>query len=284
LTAALSSDRMQIVVSDSGAGNIKYAGKQTGRRVKHLACPGPIIPNLGPVNLLAAPKQRFEWFKSYAPDTLQLIQFDISDSDLIKNWQNFWTLIRDWQGEMTFWMSHRDAADKCMLMSLLNELSDLEQLQVIDVSKAPLKKAPIVTLGECSPDMILQAEEHLRPVQSAELEWAKQNLARFSKPDSGRHFFDETALTSNTVQSADEVILGFLGAEWQKLSSCIDDIFADQMDKKLYDLDYFLILSRLHFLDRTGKIERRGHSEKPLFDDSPLMGEVRITPKRKGSL
>lgn len=275
----MTSDSLQIVFSHTGAGGLRHAASATGRKIPHLLFPEIICPHVGPLGSLGKPIERLDWTKDNAPDLYSILVYDEHTPDaevkLVDKWQTYIAALKSWDGPTMIWFSKNDAIDRSLLLLLYHIMPRLEEASVVDISELGSKGNGVLSVGECNVEMLLDAERLARRLTPAELNRMDDAFEHHLANPKGMRLFRNQELIEVPVCYQDQLFLRHTDGDWQKASLVFGKVLSEGWYEGVRDRDYHFLLSRLHLLARTGQIEWRGRSTKKIFDENPLMGEIR---------
>jgi hypothetical protein len=277
---ALSAERRHIVYSDSGAGVLKYAASRLRMEpLRDLQCYGPALQAfLGPINLLARPAERRVWLDAHARDAdvwwgLDAEKRSAYDAKLTTWWDELRTSARP----TTIWHCSRDVADVSFLLALSSEGMLGEDIVLVDVALSDLDPSEIISTGECRPEEILASADHAVSLTSRHIDLLKSRYEQLQKSTKSLRRFDPNGdVEEAAINSHDAVIRQFISTEWRPYRNIMSDILDSQKTRAVRDMEYAFVLWRVALMAAEGEIERRGASDRPLFKDDPLLGDLRL--------
>lgn len=277
---ALSSERLHIVYSDSGAGALKYAAsKLRAEPLRDLRCYGPAHQAyLGPINLIARPAERRVWLDAHARDAdLWSGQDADKRSAHDAKLTTWWDAIRAGARPTTIWHCSRDVADVSFLLALTSDGKLGDDVTVVDVALLDRDPAEITSTGECTPEEILAAADYAVPLAPSHVAMLTSQYEELRKSAKGLRRFDENgAIEEAAIDSHDAAIRQFISTEWKPFSKIMSDILNSQRPRAVSELEYFFILWRVALMTAEGEIEKRGANDRSPFEDNPVSGYLRL--------
>lgn len=273
---ALSSSRFHIVGSDTGAGALKSAvSKLRWNPLPGLRGYAPVPPAfMAPIDLLARPVERRAWFDAHASGIeawwgLAPKARGVADLEATA----WWDRLRAGPGPATVWYSSRDARDLSLVSALTRETTFDDDTLLVDVGT--IGKCSV---GECSADDILDAAtQHAGTLGQSEIGAFARLYERLSQASLDLRRFDGNgSIVEATMGSHDVDIRAALSTDWRPYGLVMGEILAQRVSRGLLDLTYGFVLWRVDRMIASGEVERRGASPKPLFEEDPTMGDVRL--------
>ncbi|MEM9937273.1 MAG: DUF3658 domain-containing protein [Pseudomonadota bacterium] len=278
----LSPDRLQILLSASALGSLRrLMQNEYGSRVQHYASAAFLMAEVGPVSILANAERRLQWFGKQEGDFLRFFTFDDDDFDPAYPFggRDLWKTIENWSGSITFWMSSRSASDRSFLCFLAANFPRVRDIDIVDVTRTGrLAKLP-ASVGECNFHMLGNAAQNAVRLSDKQVTRNKKDYEALSAYPLGLRVLKDQELVEVPVDFYDVYINAAVTSEWLKLSHVVGRLLAILDDTESLRIDFTVLLWRLSLLEAAGLIERRGESTKPLFDENPLMGEVRLSSR-----
>ncbi len=241
----------------------------------HLAHCRFLLAEVGPISILVDAEERMAWFGEQEGDFLRYV---VLDDDAIDPFGGhaLWKTIENWSGSITFWMSSRDAQDLSFLCFLAANFQRIKQIDIVDVDCLRRTVRPFLNVGECNSDQLGEAAQHATRLSDDQVVYLQRTYAGLVENPSGLRVVRDGTLIEVPMTFFDKYMIASMTVEWQKLPKVVGMFWADLADKEHLRIDYLVMLWRLSLLEEAGVIERRGESLKPLFDENPLMGEVRL--------
>lgn len=265
---------LHICTDDSSAGAVKQVLRQEGLPGRLNVASSLMMENVGPLQLLARPKDRLEWFSSVGFD-LPVFRGQ-EPEDLIDDWQSFWTQFDEWTGPVMVWFSSLSAMDRSLLLALCDQIPDHERLFILDVGRPAGDNRPVTAIGELNPLILQQRLPHCRQVDADLAAAFTARYAEHSSNPQALRLLTEGSLVEAPIQTADARFLAKLSKDWCSLARAAAETAGSFGNGGFRDLDYTWLLWRLEELQRAGTIERRGGSFDPSFLEHPFVGEVRL--------
>lgn len=273
------SDTLHIVFSAITAGSLQYAAGSTGRHFNEMLTLEIECPHVGPINLLGTPEARLDWIRSTTPNLYEILICGLDGADpdieLISRWNTQIDRLKSWEGDVAIWFSRYDIQDVSYLSVLSRIMPNFESARVVDIGDLVFNQQHPVSTGLCNSDQLLFAERYLRPVTAKEINQLHNNFERFRESSKGVRVFKHKEPTEVPLDHQDNLILNAAGEKWRAASEVFGEVLGEGLEEGVFDRDYLFLLSRLHHLSQTGALERRDESTRPLFEESPLMGDVR---------
>ena len=274
----ISPDRLHIIGSDSGAGAIKfYAGKIRQKPLYSVLSYMGLNPSFGPLETLTSPSKRAAWARSQSHGLFETLWPEDSDgTKTIKFIHDFWDQVRNWNGAVTVWHSSRNAEDASFLLALANSIDRIIEFDFVDVAMLPSTELKFVSTGECRPQDIGAALNFAYRLKPENIEELSSKYKTLSAETSICRGFRDGELVEQSLEEVDCNILRHISADWKQLHEVATNIMISVWDEGYANEPYYTLIWRLRSLIAKNKIERRGNSTGPLYQDYPLKGDVRL--------
>lgn len=274
-----STQHLQIVFSESGAGGLKHARRLSSQSDWVVVNPNLVCPAIGPINLLLEPQARVRWIHENTPELFAILDamFDTEPPEkaMARQSKAFLDTVRAWREPATIWYSSADIDDLSCLIGMCSIWPTLDKVSWIDVSKLAIPAQRSMSVGSLAPEALLDAQGLAVPIKGTDVERLADQRHRLMRSAKGLRIFDGNRIEEVALNHLDEHILRQINEDWTEVRKVFAAVLDDGWSRGVRDRDYFFLLSRLHHLTETGRIERRGESESPLFSDDPLKGVVR---------
>ena len=274
----VSPDRLHIIGSDSGAGAIKfYASKVRQKPLQSILIGIGLKPSFGPLETLTSPRKRAAWARSQPYGLFEILWPEDPDgTKTIKFIHDFWDKVWDWNGAVTVWHSSRNAEDASFLLALANSIDRILEFDFVDVSMLPSEELRFVSTGECRPQDIEAALNFAYRLKRENIQAFSAKYKTLSAETSVCREFRDGELVEQSLEEIDSNILRHISAEWKQLHKVAANMMISKWDEGYANEPFYTLIWRLRSLIAENKIERRGQSTGPLYQDDPLKGYVRL--------
>lgn len=274
-----SAQNLQIVFSESGAGALNQARRKSSNSDWAVAMPRLFCKAVGPIQLLMEPRERVHWIRNNAPELFDIFaaMFDSEapENAIARQWQVFLERVSTWRDPVTIWYSSADMDDMCCLIGMCSVWKQLENVFWIDVSALTSPVEGVRSVGNYAPETLLEATRLAVPMTDDNQKRLANQKSRLMHAAKGLRVFDNGQIEEVGLDHQDDQILDQIDDDWAEFRKVFAAVWNQGLSTGVSDRDYFFLLSRLHHLTKTGRIERRGESQGPLFFDNPLAGDVR---------
>jgi hypothetical protein len=276
-----SPDRLHVVASDSGAGGLKQAAYDLGQRVhregarRNIVVFNPTLFTVGPISGIAAPGEHVRWLEANARGAWRFTGLSGHEAGYIRRVESNWSHVRSWGGPITLWYSSRNVAERSFYLTYVNVHNDIPDTDIVDAARLPMQRHPPIGIGELTPERMVQAAALSFRPDADQVEIDRRAFQALSDSPAGVRILEGGDLVEAPIHAHDAKIIRRLDHTWKKLSRVMGDVYGEELERGTREIEYGFLLWRLEVLCKEGRIERRGESEKPLYEDNPSRGEVR---------
>lgn len=264
-----SQDRLHIIGDDSGCGHLIHVGVKR----KNIACLRPLANMMGPIGNQLVPERKFDWLEKHAPgawDYLGLKASDVAGCEARILAQH--DMIEHWEGPKTLWYSSKNVGEYSFFIAFVAAQEKLENFTFIDVARGGF-----ISTGECPAESIKDVWDSKCCLDEDQIADIKRRVNQLDGAEVQLlHLFARGEIECVPIAYFDERILSHVSKVWEPMREAVQSLFDAEYAVGRRSLQYEFLLWRLEQLRLAGNIERRGMSAKPLYQDYPLKGDVRI--------
>lgn len=275
----LSPERLHIIVGCSARGSLTFLlNSAYDVDAPNVTSADNLLADIGPLELLFNPIERQSWFAAQDGDFMKFINFEEDQTlDQCLGLTEFYDTVSNWRGEITAWISSLNAADQSLLHYFSQHHPKMSEMDIVDVATLQSPVMPFLSVGECSSDNLAEASQSPFRLFAAEISTMQKTYSNLVNTSKAIRFLDQGHLIGASANAHDPIITGAMSSEWKDLPHVVADIWVDAADYTKRVVDYMFLLWRLNVLQEAGIIERQGESTKPLFEENPLLGQVRLS-------
>jgi hypothetical protein len=272
-----SADRLHVIGSHSGAGWLIKTASDSGHKIRNRNLIGfhPEFYSVGPIVGVAAPHEHMSWLRENAPGSIRFAGLDGAEADFARAEQGKWDFVKRWSGPMTLWYSSRSIDELCFYLAFVWAVPASADTEFIDVARAPFDSGPVVGTGNCTSEMITEAAASARRLSNDELEADRRRFQWLNDEFRGVRVFEGDEIVEALIDVHDSRIIGKLSTQWSSTRRIVAELYNDELSRGVREIEYAFLLWRMKVLCEQGRIARRGESDKLLFADDPLKGDIR---------
>ncbi len=271
-----STTRLNVIASESGAGWLKTCASARGEHQRTLLAFSQALLPVGPIAGVLDPGILKAWANSRAPGLIKYAGLLESDwethrGSILASWQT----IKTWDGPITLWYSTRNMAEYSFFVAFLQSIADVLKVDFIDVAAVDFNGARVPSTADCTPEMLEKAYASRFRLWDERLAHERAKTRALFESPSDLQIFRNGSASEASLDAHDAKLLDQLDQTWRPTRSVVAALYEECDRTGFHDLDYGFLNWRLETLCTQGTIVRRGQSKRELFEDCPLMGDVR---------
>lgn len=268
--------RLNVIASDSGGGWLKKSAFDRGDRDRKLLIFSQALFSIGPMAGILDPEILLSWADQNAPGLTKYTGLERSNwaahrQSIVASWET----VKNWKGSTTLWYSTKHIAEYSFFVTFLHSIPNVQNVDFVNVADVKFDDGFILSTGECTSEMLENAYSTRFRLDGELLERQLNETRALFETSSNVRIFRDGAATEAPLDTYDARLLNQLDDTWRPTGQVIAFLYADCQRLGLHDIDYTFLNWRLEVLCEQGITIRRGQSKKPLFEENPLMGEIR---------
>ncbi len=255
----LDGNRLHITGSVAALGLVRQYAMAMNRPIRNFDETRTLFPSLGPLNTIAVPDARADWFDTSKTDVHHHMGLTSQDRPaMIADWHQLWAKLDRWSGPVTLWLNRRSAADASFLLAVAKHCPRAVAFDIVDFADPDLANPPLPNVERARPDQVAAAARRAFRLTEAEIDALQKDYDRLARETKGMRCFKAGKLTDVPLDYFDKRILKIAGVSGRRLTRVMEDVLAEEGDEGYDQADHYFWLWRFDVLVKAGELAISG--------------------------